>query len=461
MKKLIYIALALLVTACNEGANVNSNQIILTFNKSVNLSDEELDNIKSRVERSIGLLNSIDVKKQKITLSFEDEVTKIGESAFNGCTSLTAIVIPNSVTEIGFAAFYGCTSLTSFNLPNSVTTIWERAFAGCTSLSSFSGKYASSDGRCLIMNGHLLGFAGAGLSEYSIPSSVTEIGRTAFMDCTSLTSIDIPSSITKIGDYAFRCCTSLTSVNIPDSVTMIGGEAFYFCTSLTSINIPDSVTMIGEGAFGACTSLTSFSGKYASSDGRCLIMNGHLLGFAGARLSGYSIPNSVTEIGSAAFDCCTSLTSIYIPNSVIKIGSAAFRYCTSLTSINFPYSVSEIGDYAFSNCTSLTSVDLWPSTRIGQNAFENCPIVDDTWLYGKWRLTINGETQAITFNSNGTYGQVFSSPMWGTTTEFGTYEIRNDRIYLYDSADGGKHPSTIIIEGHQLKEGNHYYVKSY
>lgn len=86
---------------------------------------------------------------------------------------------------------------------------------------------------------------------------------------------------------------------------------------------------------------------------------------------------------------------------------------------------------------------------------------DFSWLYGKWRLTINGETQAITFNSNGTYGQVFSSPMWGTTTEFGTYEIKNDRIYLYDSADGGKHPSTIILEGHQLKEGNHYYVKSY
>ena len=66
------------------------------------------------------------------------------------------------------------------------------------------------------------------------------------------------------------------------------------------------------------------------------------------------IPDSVTEIGSAAFEVCTNLTSIIIPNRVTKIGRYAFYACTSLTSVVIPDSVKEIGDHAFKNCKSIT-----------------------------------------------------------------------------------------------------------
>ena len=145
------------------------------------------------------------------------------------------IKFDGEVTTIRFEAFGGCSNLTSVTIPDSVTTIWATAFGGCSSLREFNGKYASEDGRCLIVDDTLNSFAPAGLTEYTIPDSVTTIGNYAFAYCSSLTSVTIPDSVTTIGAWAFRGCSSLTSVTIPDSVTAIGIYAFYNCSSLTSV----------------------------------------------------------------------------------------------------------------------------------------------------------------------------------------------------------------------------------
>ena len=195
-------------------------------------------------------------------------VTSIGDYAFNDCSSLTSITIPNSVTSIGLYAFSNCTSLTSITIPNSVTTIWIFAFSGCISLKSVT-----------------------------IPNSVTSIGGYAFSSCTSLTSITIPNSVAKTGIGVFYNCLSLASVTIPSGVTIISGETFKYCKGLTSITIPDSVTSIQSDAFEYCTSLESVT-----------------------------IPNSVTSIRSDAFTKCTSLKSLTIPKSVTKINKRAFGY---------------------------------------------------------------------------------------------------------------------------------------
>ncbi len=244
------------------------------------------------------------------------KVTSIGGSAFEGCTSLTSISIPDGVTSIGDSAFVGCTSLTSISIPDGVTSIGDFAFYGCSSLTNIS-----------------------------IPVGVTSIGNWTFGSCTSLSSINIPNSVTNIGWDAFYRCSSLTSINIPDSVTSIGDSAFVGCSSLTSINIPDSVTSIGGGAFSGCSSLTSIN-----------------------------IPNSVTNIGWEAFNGCSSLTSINIPNSVTRIGESAFDDCSSLSSINIPDSVTSIGEYAFSGCSSLTktnytgTIDKWTEIDFGDES---------------------------------------------------------------------------------------------
>ena len=249
-----------------------------------------------------------------------------------------------NLNDISYEAFYGCNNLKGITIPDSVTTIGDYAFRDCYSLTSVT-----------------------------IPDSVTTIGEWAFDSCSSLTSVTIPNSVTTIKLSAFGYCSSLTSVTIPDSVTTIGTWAFHYCIDLTSVTIPDSVTTIGNAVFAGCRNLREFNGKFASEDGRCLIIDGTLNSFAPAGLTEYTILNSVTTIGSCAFEGCSSLTSVTIGDSVTKIGGGAFEHCRSLTSVTIPDSVTTIGDGAFYNCDSLTSVTI-PDivTTIGGAAFADC-----------------------------------------------------------------------------------------
>ncbi len=294
--------------------------------------------------------NTYDAAKECWVIKFDGKVTTIGYAAFGECYSLTSATIPDSVTEIGYAAFAYCSSLTSVTIPDSVTTIGTEAFQYCSSLQEFKGKFASDNGRCLIVDGTLNSFAPAGLSEYTIPNSVTTIGN-----------------------YAFYYCDSLTSVTIPDSVTSIGIYAFEGCSSLTSVTIPDSVTEIGRGAFFSCTSLKEFKGKYATEDGRSLIVDNTIIAYANDSGTTYTIPDSVTTIGSSAFSNCSNLTSVTIGDSVTTIGDYAFQACSNLTSVTIPNSVTTIGEGAFSWCESLSSVTIPDSvTSIGNGAFYIC-----------------------------------------------------------------------------------------
>ena len=197
-------------------------------------------------------------------------VTKVFNGAFNNCTSLTSITIPDSVTSIGYLAFKGCTLLetVTFGENSQLTSIGDHAFDGCSSLTSIT-----------------------------IPDSVTSIDRNAFYGCSMLASITIPSSVTSIGDSAFHGCSSLEKVNY------LG-------------NIDQWVEIKFTAAFGMASSSNPL--YYANN----LYINDVLVEDA--------VLTSATKISSYAFSNCTSLTSITIPDSVTSIGNYAFYGCDSL-----------------------------------------------------------------------------------------------------------------------------------
>ena len=301
--------------------------------------------------------NTYDATKECWVIKFDGDVTAIGDDAFFYSWRLTSVTIPDSVTSIGSAAFWSCHKLTSVNIPNNVTKIGDRAFLYCSSLTSVT-----------------------------IPDSVTTIEPSAFRGCSWLSSVTIGESVTTIGDHAFRNCSSLTEFKgkwasvdgvcliindtlhsfaigsgvteyiIPDGVTTIGEGAFDNCNSLTSVTIPNSVTTVGNSAFASCFNLQKFNGKFASEDGRCLIVDGVLNSFAPAGLTEYTVSSSVTSIGVGAFCDCSRLEIVSIPDSVTSIGASAFENCNGLTCLTFSDSVTIIGYGAFSDCSSLTSV---------------------------------------------------------------------------------------------------------
>jgi len=200
-----------------------------TFSSNnINYNVIDAANFKVEVGYNTGFVGAAIIPSTVIYNNQSYQVTQIGGGAFNTCTALTSVSIPNTVVTIWGSAFKNCLGLTSVTIPNSVTTMGYGVFAGCT-----------------------------GLTSVSISNSLTTILGHTFYNCTSLNSVTIPSSVTVIDSSAFASCTSLTSVTIPNSVTTIRSSAFVDCTGLTSVTIPGSVTYIESYAFYGCTALTT------------------------------------------------------------------------------------------------------------------------------------------------------------------------------------------------------------
>ena len=236
-----------------------------------------------------------------------DGITGIGKYAFSGCTNLTSVTIPGNVTSIGDYAFSSCKSLEELTIPEGVKKLGAKIIADTyiekikvpSTVTQCSSTYSNS-----LDWGSLAG--DEVLTEVEFAEGMTTIPAYICENASSMEKVVIPSTVTDIGWSAFYGCTSLKGVSLPDGLTKIDNYAFDRCKSFTDVRVPKSVTSIGEYAFENCTSLKS------------------------AVIEANSKKLFETTIGKYAFSGCTNLTSVTIPGNVTSIGDYAFSNCNSL-----------------------------------------------------------------------------------------------------------------------------------
>ena len=287
-------------------------------------------------------------------------VTGIGEHAFYKCKKLTSVTIPNSVTNIERCAFEQCGGLTSVEIPESVATLDYAAFGSCSSLTTVKlrGKSCPAWGapfiscpllaafevepdnlRCKVVDGMLLSkdgtrllvgvngdvvipdgvtkieskaFSGRKLKSVAMPGTVTDVGESAFENCSGLKAVVLPDGVTSIGAWTFSGCGGLTSVVLPESVKFIGNDAFRGCGNLASITVPSNVVSIGHNAFAG----TPF---FDNMPDGLVVLSGIAYKWKGVCPEEIKIPEGVTRIYEKAFERCVGLKSVSIPRSLTKI----------------------------------------------------------------------------------------------------------------------------------------------
>lgn len=306
-------------------------------------------------------------------VSLPNSLQNIGVLAFKGCTSLKSLQLPKALESLGNGAFSDCESLSNIELPESLQTIGFRCFNGCDKLSTIkvspANPYLSTDGKAIFNKDKTVLYTAIPLTSYNVPSTVRELGYSAFSGQKDMTSITLPEGLTSIGRSAFGDCYILEQLVIPSTVKSIDAYAFNGCSALNKINIPQGIKSLADGVL-------SYSG-----------------------IKTLDIPSSVNYIGEKAFRNCESLQSIKLPEGLTLLNDELFDGCKQLSDIQIPSTVTTIKKAAFNDCKALKTITLPASL----STFENSSWSDNSIFSGCSALkSIMVEAGNKYFESDGT-----------------------------------------------------------
>ncbi len=302
-------------------------------------------------------------KARFIDVTIGETVTHIADEAFKSNDKLTGnLTIENSVKSIGVDAFNGCSKLKGLIIPESVISIGTGAFKQFAmnnqppteSLKIYGGNAEGKDNENVV------------------------IKKDIFVEC-RFKDIIIGGKVTKIGDSAFEDNNGLTgNLVIESSVTEIMGNAFKNCTKLSSVIIPESIKNIGKDAFkgvGDGTGHLEIYGGKKDPQGVTVPKDA----FDQAKFKDVTIGGAITVIGENVFstnsDSFTGNLTINAPVATIK--KNAFKDCRGFTgALTIAETVKTIEENAFSGCIGFTAFDFryGEDTVIGKDAFLNVNI---------------------------------------------------------------------------------------
>lgn len=360
------------------------------------------------------------------TLEFAQQVTAIGENAFSGCplTSVKSISIVPAVC--GAQAFDSTTTATAtltvplgFIDTYKAADVWKdfQNFAEQTIPVNLGDRFAKGgvmyqvtalsddanevkvtyyNNQSNINTSNAQGYG----AEVSVPATinyqgidftVTEIGDSAMMGATSITTLNIAEGVKRIGLRGLYNCNKLENLTLPASLQSLGGYAFYN-NAFTSLTIPDGVTELPTNLFYNCKKMETVNiPATVTKIADCLF-------YSCSALKSNPLPATVTEWPLQTFAYCSSLTEVVVPENV-TLGQSVFANCTSLTTLTLPQSVTaipyrlcyscaalenltmsqqvtEVDDYAFDGCKKLNLNLPQTITTIGNYAFENCALTE-------------------------------------------------------------------------------------
>lgn len=215
------------------------------------------------------------------------------------------------------------------------------------------------------------------VKKITIPNTVTEIGRGAFMQCINLKDICLPENLKVIEGNMFSYCQSLTSIEIPEQVERIERHAFKGCLSLSDINISNNIKYIGSFAFGWCESLEevtipksvqriegdAFSGTpwlESQKDKFVIAGAGNLIKYNGEDKV-VNVPEDVRYIGSSLFFENDTIEKVNIPQSVTALGYEIFLECHNLKCVVLENDEIVLDDF-LADCENVTIISREGST---------------------------------------------------------------------------------------------------
>lgn len=347
----------------------------------------------------------------RITLpeSYNGGSYEIAPKAFCYNTSLVSAVLPDNVSKIGNRAFYGCTKLRSVTVGAGVTEIGEEAFTNAyvveavnNSSIDVTGKFASSPdihtGQSKVNerekflfytdNGthYLIGHNGETPKELVLPASFDgfdyQIAGYAFYSDNRIRTVTVPSAVEHIFTNAFRGCMGIYEVINNSSLSIaVGG--------VTCGEIAKYALEVHSGVSRAERTSDGFV-FYTASGLRALV------DYVGTATE-IVLPTDQTGNGYAingyAFFNLVDLKKVEISNSVYKIGDNAFYSCFTLASVKLGENLSSIGNKAFAYCTRLKSVDIPSNTdTLGTGTFRGCTLLE-RFSTGDGLISINFGTQ--------------------------------------------------------------------